>query len=202
MRILHISDIHCSYMNLEKVLNVIDELGVDVIVVSGDLECDHEIVGKLVSIDKPVVAVPGNMDDHYIARLLREHEIGVDAQCREVNGYYFTGVSGLEVYTSLIKAKECLKNHGRKTILVSHHPPRASKIDVTWGDTHAGLADLRQLILEYKPVACLCGHIHEGRGYEYIGETLCVNPGPLAMGYYAIVGLDKGEVELREIEIK
>ncbi len=199
MRVLHISDIHCSFMNLEKLLGMIGDLGVDVIVVSGDLECDHEIVDKLVAAGKPVVAVPGNMDDHYIARLLREHGIGVDAQCKEVKGYYFTGVSGLEVYTSLIKAKECLEKHGRNTILVTHHPPRASKIDVTWGETHAGLEDLRQIILEYKPKACFCGHIHEGRGYEYIGETLCVNPGPLAMGYYAIVDLDRGEVELREL---
>ncbi len=201
MRVLHISDIHCSFMNLERILDILDELEIDVIVVSGDLECDHEIVDKLVSTGKPVVAVPGNMDDHYIARLLRGYGIGVDAQCKEIKGYYFTGVSGLEVYTSLIKAKECLEKHGRNTILVTHHPPRAMKIDVTWGETHAGLEDLRQIILEYKPKACFCGHIHEGRGYEYIGETLCVNPGPLAMGYYAIVDLDRGEVELRELKV-
>lgn len=199
MRILHISDIHCSYTYLENVLRLARELDVDVIVVSGDIECDHEVVGLLVRQSIPVVAVPGNMDDHYIARLLRENGIGVDAQCRPIGEYYFTGISGLEVYTSMKKAEECLRTHRDKTILVTHHPPRANRIDITWSDIHAGLPDIARLIEQYQPRACLSGHIHEARGYELIGKTLCVNPGPLALGYYALIDLDKNEVLLKEL---
>jgi len=32
-----------------------------------------------------------------------------------------------------------------------------------------------------------------------IGKTLCINPGPLALGYYAIVDLNKNEVILEEL---
>lgn len=199
MRILHISDIHCSYAYLERILGILNELNVDVIVVSGDFECNHDIIGMLTRQTMPVVAVPGNMDDHYIARLLREQGIAIDSQCRQIGGYYFTGISGLEVYTSMRKAEECLRKYREKTILVTHHPPRASKIDVTWGNVHAGLPDITRLIEEYKPRACLCGHIHEARGYEVIGKTLCVNPGPLALGYYAMVDLNKNEVILEEL---
>ena len=34
-------------------------------------------------------------------------------------------------------------------------------------------------ILEHKPLAVICGHIHEGRGVEKIGETTVINPGSL-----------------------
>jgi len=199
MRILHISDIHCSYAYLEKMLGISSKLDVDVIVVSGDFECDYDIIGMLVKQPIPVLAVPGNMDDHYIARLLREQGIAIDAQCRQIEEYYFTGISGLEVYTSMRKAEEYLKKYREKSILVTHHPPRASKIDITWGNVHAGLPDITRLIKEYKPRACLCGHIHEARGYEVIDKTLCVNPGPLALGYYAVIDLEKNKVFLEEL---
>ncbi len=199
MKILHVSDIHCSYTYLEKLVELVRSLDVDVLVISGDIECNHEVIDVILKLPLTTIAVPGNMDDHYIARLLRENGIGVDAQCKRVGEYYFTGISGLEVYTSMRKAEECLRQHDGKTILVTHHPPQASKIDITWAKVHAGLPDIRRLIEEYNPRLCLCGHIHEARGYEFIGKTLCVNPGPLALGYYALVDVDELKVELGEL---
>ena len=36
---------------------------------------------------------------------------------------------------------------------------------------------VREAIKRYQPVVGLHGHIHESRGAQKIGRTLCVNPG-------------------------
>jgi uncharacterized protein len=38
---------------------------------------------------------------------------------------------------------------------------------------------VRDLILEYKPLLGLHGHIHEGKGAIRLGKTLCINPGSM-----------------------
>jgi uncharacterized protein len=38
---------------------------------------------------------------------------------------------------------------------------------------------VRDLILEYKPLLGLHGHIHEGKGALRLGKTLCINPGSM-----------------------
>ncbi|MHA2432458.1 MAG: metallophosphoesterase family protein [Candidatus Thorarchaeota archaeon] len=40
-----------------------------------------------------------------------------------------------------------------------------------------GSESVRELIEKYQPLLGLHGHIHESGGLEYIGRTLCVNPG-------------------------
>jgi Icc-related predicted phosphoesterase len=36
---------------------------------------------------------------------------------------------------------------------------------------------VREAIRRYEPVVGLHGHIHESRGAQMIGKTLCLNPG-------------------------
>ena len=38
---------------------------------------------------------------------------------------------------------------------------------------------VRDIILEYKPILGLHGHIHEGKGAIRVGKTLCINPGSM-----------------------
>ena len=38
---------------------------------------------------------------------------------------------------------------------------------------------VRDVILEYKPILGLHGHIHEGKGAIRVGKTLCINPGSM-----------------------
>jgi Icc-related predicted phosphoesterase len=42
---------------------------------------------------------------------------------------------------------------------------------------HVGCKSVRDAIEKYKPVASLHGHIHESRGIDHIGRTVCINPG-------------------------
>lgn len=42
---------------------------------------------------------------------------------------------------------------------------------------NVGSKSIRKMIEKYSPLLTLHGHIHESSGTEYIGRTLCVNPG-------------------------
>jgi Icc-related predicted phosphoesterase len=50
-----------------------------------------------------------------------------------------------------------------------------------------GSRALRTLIEREQPDLVLCGHIHESRGDDTLGETRIVNPGPAFAGHYALV---------------
>jgi uncharacterized protein len=81
---------------------------------------------------------------------------------------------------------------GRSCILNIHCPPYASGLDdapeldatlkpVIRGGRPSivpvGSHAVREAIKRYQPVVGLHGHIHESRGAQKIGRTLCVNPG-------------------------
>jgi uncharacterized protein len=81
---------------------------------------------------------------------------------------------------------------GRSCILNLHCPPYASGLDdapeldatlkpVIRGGRPSivpvGSHAVREAIKHYQPVVALHGHIHESRGAQKIGRTLCVNPG-------------------------
>jgi Icc-related predicted phosphoesterase len=81
---------------------------------------------------------------------------------------------------------------GQPCILNLHCPPYASGLDEApeLDDTlkpvirggrpsiiPVGSHAVREAIKRYQPVVALHGHIHESRGAQKIGRTLCVNPG-------------------------
>jgi len=77
---------------------------------------------------------------------------------------------------------------GWKThIVLSHVPPRDCKLDRTFLGRHVGSLALRQFIDQVQPDLVICGHIHEGRGLDRIGQTWVLNCGPAAAGNYGLV---------------
>lgn len=196
--ILHVSDIHCILKPLERILR--RECGnVDVVAVTGDIECNGHIIRLLRECGKPVLAVTGNMDDQYIAKILDEAGFNIESRLREYEGVWFAGVNGREPLTSMKRLEQLLKTRPRPLVIVAHHPPHGY-VDKTWAGIHAGLYEALRFIEKVRPDAYLCGHIHEARGTARIGDTLIVNPGPAAKGYYAIVAVDEkgARAELRK----
>lgn len=81
---------------------------------------------------------------------------------------------------------------GRQVVVNFHNPPYSSGLDfaaeldanlmpVLRGGKPSiipvGSKAVRQAIKKYQPVVGLHGHIHESRGAQKIGRTLCLNPG-------------------------
>lgn len=198
MIILHISDLHCEIYMLEKLLSTGINEKIDVIVFTGDSECNGETIDLLSKAGKPVFFVPGNMDDVAVSKAFEEANMNIDGKLVKYNDYYLAGIGGLSFTSSLDTIREKLNRNVIKypLILVSHHPPKNGVTDKARIGVSAGLVELRNLINDFKPLLHLHGHIHESAGFTLIGETLVVNPGPLKNGRYALVYLKEKRAEL------
>jgi len=193
-KILHISDIHCQYSYLEYILEYAESENFNLIVVSGDLECDF-VAEALANAKTRIYAVPGNLDDSYIVDLMDEYGINIKGEIVKAENYYIIG------YSSDIHEKiELEKPDMSKTIVIAHYSPYGTKTDIAYNGAHIGKKYLRRFIEKYQPLLLLCGHVHESRGVDEIGKTKIVNPGPLAEGYYATIILPDLHIELRKIE--
>ncbi|HEX7313624.1 MAG TPA: hypothetical protein VF297_06870 [Pyrinomonadaceae bacterium] len=77
------------------------------------------------------------------------------------------------------------------------------ELNVTYKAGHlvtkpAGSKAVRSALEKYQPLLGLFGHIHEGRGFNRIGRTLCVNPGSdyeegILNG--CLLSLEKGKIQ-------
>lgn len=87
-------------------------------------------------------------------------------------------------------------NNCENLICNFHAPPYGTRIDIapkvdeklrvkvrfgTPDMVSVGSRSVRELFEKYQPLLGLHGHIHESAGVEYIGRTLCVNPGSTYM---------------------
>jgi Icc-related predicted phosphoesterase len=71
-------------------------------------------------------------------------------------------------------------------VVLSHPPPRGGALDRTSTSKHVGSTALRSFIDQMQPELVLCGHIHESRSAEKLGQTTAVNCGLAAAGFYAL----------------
>jgi Icc-related predicted phosphoesterase len=61
-----------------------------------------------------------------------------------------------------------------------------------------GSTSIRKIIETHQPLLTLHGHIHEAKGIERIGRTLCINPGSeynKGMLSAVLVNLEGGKVK-------
>jgi len=72
---------------------------------------------------------------------------------------------------SLARKWACIP--GDTDILITHGPPHGTADLV--GDHHAGCELLAQRLKELRPPIHIFGHIHEGRGLQFDGQTLSIN---------------------------
>jgi Icc-related predicted phosphoesterase len=204
LNIIVIADVHGSRKAYEKTVQKAKEVQADAVCVCGDLthfgtvKEAEEYLSILAQSRTHVFFVPGNLDPPDIVNAKAKGTTCIHATCRNVKDYSFMGLGALhrafEVPEDKIMqwlhkgSSECpQKVH---TVIVSHVPPRDTKVDVAFIGGHAGSRNFSRFIIDTKPVAVFCGHIHEGRGIDHIGNTVIVNPGPAGRGYFALVKLD------------
>lgn len=198
MRIAVISDIHCDTYRLSEIMKDVAAKECRVLACCGDLECS-DAVDVLKGVSLKTVLVHGNMDSPFLTRFIEDLGLSIHGKTIELHGYSFVGIGARvskDVFRWVFKQLDLLDN--TRTVLVTHIPPYGVKIDVAFNGMHIGSKAIRQLVEEYSPRAVLCGHVHEAAGLDWIGETLLVNPGPVAWGRYAIVNLDTLKAELIE----
>lgn len=92
---------------------------------------------------------------------------------------------------------------GKQIIFVSHNVPYNTKLDkigrhahIAVRGKHYGSKLVRRVIDRWQPLVHIGGHIHEGRGKQLLGKTLCVNPGAAHEGQAAVIALDAKKVKV------
>jgi Icc-related predicted phosphoesterase len=215
MRIAYVVDVHDRFDEVEDAIAQVD--AVDVLVVGGDITTagSPDDVERAIARWRPLaptlLAVAGNMDSPAIDVRLGELGVSINGRGVVLGDVGVAGASGCptsplrtpyelpdeEFAANAATGLETLAG-ARVRILCPHAPPHGTACDRIRSGAHVGSVALRALIEREQPDLVLCGHIHESRGEDVIGRTRIANPGPAALGHYALVEVgDEVSVELR-----
>lgn len=216
MNLLALSDIHGREQTLKMILDAAKSFDVKAISISGDITNfggyeDLERILKLIeSFGSPFFYVLGNCDPMDLKNGIESLGVCLESKCYSVFGHNLIGSGGstptpfntpfeISEEELISNLKRASSNCGEITMVLTHNPPLGSIVDRVRSGVHVGSKALRDFIISSKPKILQCGHIHEARGKEIIGNTLVFNPGPAMRGYYAIVSLESFEVELTSL---
>ncbi len=219
-RLAVIGDVHANLKLLGRVLSRIEVVGVDGVLMVGDLACAglgernakklglyrrkvREVLAAVEALGVPLCYVPGNHD----LRALR-YPGNVDGGLAEIGGLTVTGIGGTnpprrgfpyewtddEVRALSVPASD---------ILISHCPPADTPLDFAKGaGRHVGSAAIRERAEAHRGVL-VCGHIHESFGVAQVADCLMMNAGGLGRPFgRAQVGFVEGIDEIRHEDLQ
>jgi len=208
MKILVISDLHKNKSAAEQCSSIATNENTDLIVVVGDIshnDFDEAIsLLKLIAQNKEVFFVPGNMDSRKLLNWTEDKIRNIHCKVMRIDdNLSFLGIGGStrtpfntslefdeeEVMSMLTETSKMLDV--KRFILVSHCPPKNSIVDEINHGIHGGSVSIRKFVEKNSPLVNICGHIHEAKGIDKIGDTLIVNPGAVKDGHYAIIELNR-----------
>lgn len=213
MRILCLSDIHGEGAGLSDVLSA--SAGAGVVALVGDIT--HlggaaeaaAVVAPLAAPGRRVLAVPGNMDGETARAWMEEQGLSIHGRGVIVDGIGFFGLGGGtpspfhtpfelqadEARALLSRGLADVAPAGFK-VLLSHVPPRGTRLDRGFAGLHIGSEPVREVLRAGGVGLCLCGHVHESPGEETVDGTLCVNLGPFKNGHCALVEIAGGRARV------
>lgn len=224
MKFLVLTDIHGNVAALDKLDS--EFKAADAVVFAGDFcecfkpETSKPVLDALVKKHDEIYAVLGNCDEPEFIEQLEDAGINAERVLNYTGGIAVVGSGGGSKFTGKtpnerdedelvsdfnILNQDEFNGDYSNVILVSHNPPKDTKCDAVNPELHAGSAKFRTLIEEKKPLAVICGHIHEGAGVDKIGGTLIMNSGCFGEnGTYGILEVEKqnGSWNIKNAEIK
>ncbi len=230
MRILVISDVHGKKERFQELESELKSC--DAVAFAGDFtefdkpETFTPCFEALCKAHDSVFAVLGNCDEPEYVSELEKEDISVQGNLVYHEGLLFAGSGGGSKFTgttpnerteedlqtdfNVIKdseeetGTEGTDNQWNNLILIMHNPPKGLVCDQCAPDVHVGSGISTDFIAETKPLAVITGHIHEGVGIDKIGDTVVINPGPLAEGKYGILEIEKnaGLWSVKKAELK
>jgi hypothetical protein len=212
-----VSDFHGSSDAVRRAALKADRIEAEVVVVCGDItdfgsvQMARKLLLPLIELRLPVFFVPGNCDPPALAELDLENVWCIHGSCRAYDDLVFAGVGGCPISPfntpfemiedEIMGVLERSFNQCELKplqILVSHTPPKDTRLDMAFSGGHVGSLSVRKYIENRKISLVFCGHIHEAKGIDQIGETVIVNPGPARHNQCAVANIEnKGEIEIR-----
>ena len=206
MKLFVIADIHGALDPFDRGRDIIRRC--DAVVIAGDL-CRRgkpadamKVIKKVESINRTIIAVPGNWDPAPVMEMLEEKGYSVHASSKRMNDIAFFGCGGApksllrtptmfteaQISAFLDEAHKGITGVPKK-VLVTHVPPRGL-MDRSMFRMHLGSSAVREFIDRNRPLCIVCGHVHEAAGVELYGNVNVINPGSFRMGKYCIVTID------------
>ena len=218
MKLTVLSDIHADLDRLTMASSILADS--DVLIVSGDLSRHgdpvelRDVIRQLQEINPVVMTVPGNMDGAAAVSLMKEMNVNLHGEARELDGVWFAGAGGstptpfgtpfelpeTEII-ALLDSGFPGEPMGRR-VAVCHNPPHGTKVDRILMGRHVGGKLIREWVEQMQPDLFLSGHIHEAAGVDRLGETVLVNPGPFRRGGIGVIEIpEKGPVIAQVVRI-
>ena len=213
MRILCLSDLHGEGAGLGDLLAASPEAAVVAIVgdithLGGAAEAE-KVLAPVIASGRRVLAVPGNMDGEGARLYIEEKGFSLHGRGTAIGEVGFLGLGGSnptpfgtpfeigadEARRLLAAGLGQIAGAGFK-VLLSHAPPRSTRLDKGFAGMHIGSAEVKDFLLSGAVGLCLCGHVHEAPGEEFVGAALCVNVGPFKNGHCALVEIADSRVRV------
>lgn len=208
-----IGDVH---NDTAKLAGINDLAGAAGVIVSGDLtflggtEDAQQVLHSIAGQAKIIAAQIGNMDKPEVTGLLQKQSINLHGKAIKVHpALTLIGVGGSnktpfntpsefseDEIAALLQEALSIAGDYENLILVAHTPPLNTECDRLANGGHAGSSAVREFIEKVQPAVCLCGHIHEARGMDMIGNTPIINTGAFADGGYAKISLENDALEV------
>lgn len=207
-KILAFTDFHGNQDAYRHAKETIANEWPDFVLVAGDIinydsNRAKQLLLDLAAVGRPVYFVPGNMDGRELGDWAGAENLhGLHGRCEKREGLSLIGLGGSphgsfktvfeyseEEAAALFEA--ATKSYaGGSSILVSHCPPKDTKVDQVSNGEHVGSISVRRFVEKVQPVLVVSGHIHESQGTDTIGSTTIVNTGAAHRGQYARIVLD------------
>lgn len=179
----------------------------DLVIIAGDITdfgdraAADSVLTRIAALNDRILAVPGNCDRAGVEEALCARGIDLHGGIRIVDGTLFFGIGGCNT-THFHTPREYSEKEitamlqrfpdpsgAERVVLVSHAPPRRTRVDRMFLGLHVGSKAVRAFIDDVQPDLVICGHVHEARGADRIGQTLIINPGPFPE-HYGIIDIE------------
>ena len=227
MKIIVFSDMHGNKRAVDVVKNMVKNEDADMVLYLGDYS-DNKYLGdpkknvedireaiKQLSPEVEFKSLVGNCDTKEGLEVLEKEGMSLHNEALHRGNICIVGFGGSnstpfhtplefpegEILDSLRKLmKKAEKFEPDFMILATHAPPKNTKCGQLPG-MNVGSDAVRQVVEEYRPNLALCGHIHEAKSTDYIGDSKIVNVGPSSEGNFLIVEIFEDSIDTTGITI-
>jgi uncharacterized protein len=214
MKILAMGDIHGQ---CQKIFNYLQKNQVDLIILTGDIthfgpnKLGEDILNEICASNIPTLAIPGNCDKTCIfGEIENSNAINIHNRTLIIKNIGICGFGGsnitpfdtplefaeVQIYHELKKLMKQIEDQQIR-ILVTHAPPHDTNADILPSGEHVGSESVRKIIEEFQPSLNICGHIHEAKTIDKIGNTIIVNPGESSKGFVSIIEINEEEDNIK-----
>ena len=215
LRLIAFTDFHGNAEAYENAKHVVHTGTWDCVAVAGDIVNHDGALAKrrLMALARetvPLFFVPGNMDSRELSEWSGTGSVhSLHGRSAKVGNVFLVGLGGSppgsfstpfevpeEAAARLLNQAIAGFDKRSRLVLVSHCPPKNTKLDLVPIGEHAGSMAVRGFVEKSKPALVISGHVHEAKGLDAIGKTVLVNTGPAKDGNYVDITVE-GKVSVR-----